>query len=266
MFQQVDDFKAECDALYELLQPLRDADFEQATLFKNWTFNDVLQHLHFWNIAADQSLIDPDAFNAMMTSLMKSLPDIRIRDYEADHLDNRKGTALLSAWREFYVVLSDHYGEVDPKTRVKWAGPDMSVRSSITARQMETWAHGQAIFDKLGVERNNEDRIKNVAVLGVNTFGWTFKNRRMDIPQPPPLVRLTAPSGEVWEWDAPGDGTLVEGNAAEFCQVVTQVRNVGDTSLRVEGEIANTWMEMAQCFAGPAENPPAVGARRRDSV
>ena len=30
------------------------------------------------------------------------------------------------------------YGKADPKLRVKWAGPNMSARSSIKARQMET--------------------------------------------------------------------------------------------------------------------------------
>lgn len=74
----------------------------------------------------------------------------------------------------------------------------MSARSSITARLMESWAHAQAIFDVLGVERENGDGIKNICVLGLNTYGWTFKNRRLDAPQPVPQLRLTAPSGEVW--------------------------------------------------------------------
>lgn len=41
----------------------------------------------------------------------------------------------------------------------------MSARSCITARQMETWAHGQEIFDALGVVRRDGDRIRNVAHL-----------------------------------------------------------------------------------------------------
>jgi len=35
--------------------------------------------------------------------------------------------------------------------RVKWIGVDMSARSCLTARLMETWAHGQEIYDILGV-------------------------------------------------------------------------------------------------------------------
>jgi len=33
----------------------------------------------------------------------------------------------------------------------------MSACSCITARQMETWAHGQAIYDELGQTRQNTD-------------------------------------------------------------------------------------------------------------
>ena len=41
----------------------------------------------------------------------------------------------------------------------------MSVISSISARHMETWAHGQAIF-VLGIRRKNEDRILNIVIIG----------------------------------------------------------------------------------------------------
>ena len=44
---------------------------------------------------------------------------------------------------------------------------------------------------------------KNVAVIGINTFGWTFRNRSLPVPSEPPYVRLSAPSGEVWEWNPP---------------------------------------------------------------
>jgi hypothetical protein len=53
----------------------------------------------------------------------------------------------------------------------------------------------------------------------------------------------------------------VEGSAAEFCQVVTQVRNIADTKMRVVGPAAAAWMSIAQCFAGPPEDPPPLGTR-----
>jgi uncharacterized protein (TIGR03084 family) len=76
-----------------------------------------------------------------------------------------------------------------------------------------------------------------------------------------PYVRLVAPSGAIWEWNAPSAENAVQGNGVEFCQVVTQTRNIGDTSLRVVGAPARQWMALAQCFGGPPNDPPAKGAR-----
>src|SRR3990172_10945148 len=141
--------------------------------------------------------------------------------------DVRKG-ALLEEWRRFTRELAEHFGAADPKARVPWAGPPMSVRSSVTARLMETWAHGQEVYDVLGALRVDGHRIQNIAQLGVNPFGWTFSNRRLEVPADVPHVRLVAPSGAVWEWNEPCDTNRVEGSATEFCQVVTQVRSLGD--------------------------------------
>ncbi|MGH7337419.1 MAG: TIGR03084 family metal-binding protein, partial [Myxococcota bacterium] len=74
-------------------------------------------------------------------------------------------------------------------------------------------------------------------------------------------VRLTAPSGAVWEWNDPSETSFVRGTAVDFCRTVTQVRNVADTSLEMEGEVATRWMAIAQCFAGGAADPPKPGAR-----
>jgi uncharacterized protein (TIGR03084 family) len=142
----------------------------------------------------------------------------------------------------------------------------MSIRSCISARQMETWAHGQAVFDLLGVERIEHDRLRNIAVMGVNTFGWTFVNRKLVVPDVKPVVALIAPSGALWEWNAEQREQRVEGSAVDFCRVVTQTRNVADTALRVRGEIARQWLAIAQCFAGPPEDPPPPGSRFRQSV
>lgn len=261
MFQQVIDFRDESEALYQLLSPLRDEEFDKKTQFKDWTINDVIGHLHIWNWAADLSVQDPEAFQAFFKEVMASAVGGGMRQFERDWRKGLAGKALLQAWRDFYLPMCERFGATDPKLRVKWAGPDMSVRSSITARLMETWAHGQEIYDELGVERKDTDRIKNIVVLGMNTFGWTFRNRGLDVPDDPPYVRLTAPSGEIWEFNEPSETNRVEGNATEFCQVVTQTRNIADTSLSVEGETSTRWMAIAQCFAGPPEDPPEPGTR-----
>ena len=48
----------------------------------------------------------------------------------------------------------------------------------------------------------------------------------------------------------------VIGSAVSFAQVVTQTRNVADTDLQMTGEVAQRWMETAQCFAGGKNHRP----------
>ena len=262
--QQAIDFREESDALYELLGPLSDADYEQPTLFKNWTINAVVRHLHMWNWAADTSLQKPGDFQDFIKHALGALSKPGgLRQFEEKWLDGQQGKDLLREWHEFYLPMSERFTQADPRRRVKWGGPDMSVRSSITARLMETWAHGQAVYDLLGVERVDADRIRGIAQLGINTFGWTYRNLGVDVPPEVPHIRLIAPSGALWVWNESVANNLVEGSATEFCQVVTQTRNIADTKLRVEGEIASDWMSVAQCFAGPAETPPPPGTRSR---
>ncbi len=263
MFQQPYEFRDETEALHALVAPLDAAAFARPTGFKGWTIDDVIGHLHFWNWAADLSLSDPAAFEKTGAAALAHLGrGGTVRDFERGWLGGRSGPALVAEWLAFARAMTERFAAADPSHRVKWVGPDMSVRSAITARLMETWAHGQAIYDLLGVVRRNTDRIRNIATLGVNTYDWSFRVHGSRPPTPRPHVRLVAPSGEIWTWNEPSETDLVEGTAEEFCQVVTQVRNVADTRLVTRGAAAAAWMATAQCFAGPPETPPAPGTRR----
>ena len=67
---------------------------------------------------------------------------------------------------------------------------------------------------------------------------------------------MQSPSKKTREWNLDNTQNSITGSATEFCQVVTQVRNIKDTSLVVRGDTASKWMSLAQCFAGPPEDPP----------
>ncbi len=258
------DFHAECEALAAILDGAGANDFNRTTQFKNWSIADVIAHLHLWNHAALLTLEDPPEFGRLLKWIAgrmaagNSHPELQI-----EWFDGASGRVLYEDWKKLYPKLAAGYRDEDPDRRVQWAGPDMSVRSCITARQMETWAHGQAVFDLLGVVRVDSDRLKNVAEIGVKTYSWSFRNRNQEVPLPKPYVRLTAPSGAAWEWNEPQADNRVVGQATEFCQVVAQTRNIADTSLEIVGPAATRWMQIAQCFAGPPEDPPARGTRCR---
>jgi uncharacterized protein (TIGR03084 family) len=91
------------------------------------------------------------------------------------------------------------------------------------------------VFDVLGTKRVEKDRIRNIAHLGVSTFGWTFINRGRTVPDAAPFVQLTGPSGATWDWNTPQDDNVVRGSAVEFSQVVTQSDRHGCRCLDADG-------------------------------
>lgn len=262
MLTQAVDFRAEADALHAVLGKLAEADWDRATTFKSWTINDVIQHLHWGDLMAASSVAGPEHF-ARFRADMTALRDRGMNNVAATRvmLEGLTGAALGARWHATMVDLCDQLTAMPPDTRLKWAGPDMGVRMFTTARQMETWAHGQEIYDLMGVAREPTQRLRNIAEIGVRTYGWTFVNRGMELPGPAPSVTLDGPDGEIWQWHDRTPDNCITGSAVEFCQVVTQVRNIADTSLQVTGSAATEWMRIAQCFAGPPETPPTPGSR-----
>jgi len=262
--QQAYDFRDECNAVYSILENLKEQDYEMPTQFKGWTFNNVIGHLHVWNYAADISLKDGDEWKNFANSALQALGNgSSMNEFEQTITKGIQGPELLSMWKEYYTEMTERFAVADPKKRVKWMGPDMSVRSSISARHMETWAHAQELYDSLGLDRINEDRIKNIVIIGNNTFKWCFTVHKKSLPSIRPYLKLISPSGEIWEYNEFSEEHKIEGLAEEFCQVVTQVRNIQDVNLKLTGSIAEEWMSVAQCFAGGAEQPPKPGTRKK---
>ena len=138
----------------------------------------------------------------------------------------------------------------------------MASRTFVGARVMETFAHGTDVADALEVPFLTGGALRHVAALGVKTFGWSFQNRGLAVPDHRVRVELTDPDGEVHRWNE-NDTQSVVGTLEDFSLVVTQRRHIDDTGLVVDGPTARQWMEIAQCFAGP----PGSGRQpaRRDS-
>ncbi len=133
----------------------------------------------------------------------------------------------------------------------------MGARSFITARLMETWAHGQDIVDALAVVRPATDRLRHVAHIGVAARPFSYVANGRQAPSEPVRVELCGPGGDVWTWGPDDAADRVSGDALDFCLAVTQRRHLDDVSLAIEGAGAAEWMSIAQSFAGP----PGPGRR-----
>ena len=266
MIEVCNDFYDEVTELKVFLKNLSEEDWQRETGFNRWTPWDIIAHLHFFDEISLIALRGGDAFDFTKGELIKDYNDGKTNKVIAELKYEKLGNlALLKVWENTAFKLSKSLNERDPKLRIPWFGPDMGIQMFTTARYMETWAHAQAIYDLVGVKRNHTDRIKNIVIIGLKTFGWTFSNRKKDTPDEEPYLKLLSPSGEIWEWNEGNEKSSIIGSAIDFCQVVTQVRNVKDTNLTLYGNSAFEWMSIAQCFAGPPVDPPNPGKRRLES-
>jgi len=138
----------------------------------------------------------------------------------------------------------------EPRRRLPWFGPDMSVASSATARLMETWAHGQDVYDTLCIRHPPSPGLRSIAHLGVATFSFTHVLNGLPVPEEPVHVALRSPQGDAWTWGPADAANHITGPAEDFVLTVTQRRHWTETGLLVDGQVARDWLDIAQAFAG----------------
>jgi uncharacterized protein (TIGR03084 family) len=259
MEEMLTDLNEEYEALDDVVTGLSETDWRRATPFLDWSVQEEISHLAFFDAMGRLAATDEAAF-------AEHVQDV-IRHYQTFN-SRERGLAmpvaeLLAWWRNERRALLEAMAPLEPKARLPWYGPPMSARSFATARLMETWAHGQDVADALGLRRPVAPRIRHIAHLGVVTFGWSHAVRQKPVPDQSVRVELTGPGGENWAWGPAEAADRVSGTAEDFCLVVTQRRHVDDTWLATQGEVARNWMLLAQCFAGPPATGPGKNTFKR---
>ncbi|MEV7549353.1 maleylpyruvate isomerase N-terminal domain-containing protein [Amycolatopsis sp. NPDC089917] len=104
-------------------------------------------------------------------------------------------SVLLERWRACRAEVAVVLREIPLGQGFPWFGSELTAALMVPLRLMETWAHGQDIFDTLGVVHRPTDRLKHVAALGVAGRELSFYAARL-----PPLSEAfvsnsPAPSG-----------------------------------------------------------------------
>ncbi|WP_109526725.1 MULTISPECIES: TIGR03084 family metal-binding protein [Nocardia] len=254
----LNDLEQESAHLIAHLRPLEQRTWETSTPAAGWAVRDQISHLAFFDDFAHLAMTDADRFRITSAELVARGEDFPDR-VAADHR-HRTPTDLLDWFARSRSRLIAEFSKDDPKRRLPWFGPDMSVASSATARLMETWAHGQDVYDTLGVTHPTSNGLRSIAHLGVSTFGFAFRLNGLEVPDAAVRVELQAPdSNETWTWGPETAADHVVGAAEDFVLVVTQRRHLDDTRLTVRGAVAESWMKIAQAYAGA----PAGGRPRR---
>ncbi|MBC8093009.1 MAG: TIGR03084 family protein [Pseudonocardia sp.] len=238
-----DDLAAETVVLRSLLDDLDDAGWEAATPAVGWAVRDQVSHLAHFDDAAVTSATAPDAFRAeQVTAVDPDAIAARYRDLAPQ--------ALLDWFDGSRARLVETFRGLDAALRVPWYGPPMSAASALTARIMETWAHGQDIADTVGIAREPTDRLRHVAHIGVRALPFSYALHDLAPPTVPVRVELTSPSDETWTWGPADAADRVTGPALDFCLLVTQRRHRADLTLTAAGPVATQWLTVAQAYAG----------------
>jgi uncharacterized protein (TIGR03084 family) len=250
------DLAAETASLLAILRPLREAAWRTPTPAEGWTIADQIGHLAYFDEAATLAMHEPERFSAeasLMLTTGTNFPDQLVLDYRS-----LTGRQVVAWFEQVRAELIERSANLDATTRVPWYGPPMSLASMLTARVMETWAHGQDVADALGIHLEPTVRLRHVAHLGVGARPYSYRVRGLTAPTGPVRVELHGPDGSLWTWGPADAADRVSGEAYEFCRVVTQRQNLADTSLKAVGDDAISWLEIAQAFAGaPGSGRPA---------
>ena len=256
--ETIEDLIAEQKSLDNVVAGLDNQLWKTPTASDRWDVADQIGHLTYFDNAAALAITDPDRFRASFDDLVasavngnESSDNFTLGTYRSMAPD-----ALLSSWREGRENLKNAALTLDNDSRVIWYGPSMGSNSFLTARLMETWAHGQAIVAAVGGERPDTSRLRHIAHLGAITREWSYVNRNLDIPEGEVYISLTGPNDQIWTWGPSDASNSVKGLAKDFCLVVTQRSHLEDTQLEVTGGPAKDWMKLAQAFAGPPTNAP----------
>lgn len=245
----VADLHAESEALDALVADLAPEQWATPTPAPRWTIAHQIGHLLWTDRLALTSITDESGFTAIVAAAQTTM-DTFVDD-GADELAAQPPERLLADWRRTRNDLHSALPTVPDGRKLLWFGPPMGAASMATARLMETWAHGLDVADALGVAVVPTARLRSIAHLGVRTRDFAFTVHGLTPPAEPFRVELTAPDGSTWVWGPDDAAQRVTGTALDFCYLVTQRRARAGLDLHARGDDAQTWLDIAQAFAGP---------------
>jgi uncharacterized protein (TIGR03084 family) len=254
----VADLRGEQADLRSLLASLAPEDWDRPTPSPGWTVLHQVRHLAHGEELGELAASDPDGFARELGRLIGDLASVEAATTASD--GEAPAAAVDRWWRSAEglraaVVAGPADGPID------WVSGPMSRASFVTARVMETFAHGHDIATAVGRALPAGLALRHVAHLGVATRGFAFANRGLPAPEGAVRVELVGPDGASWTWGPEGAPDLVRGPALDFALLATQRIHRDDTHLEASGPDAERWLGIAQCFAGPPTDgpPPSAG-------
>ena len=254
----LEDLDAEHAALDERVAGLTAEQWLAPTPAEGWSIADAISHLAYFDASATLALGDEATFDEHVRHLLAHASeglDVELgRSVPAEELLVRWRTGRSALRAQAAKRASEAADRAERPSRVPWYGPAMSLTSFVTARLMETWAHGQDVADALDLPPVTTRRLRHVIHIGVAARPYAFRvHGRKD---PCEVIRVCtrnpADETDIWTWGPDDAADQLAGSALGLALVFTQRRHPDDTDVRATGAAAEAFLEVAQAFAGPA--------------
>jgi uncharacterized protein (TIGR03084 family) len=254
MREILSDLVAEQQALDQFLQRINERQWVLPTSAPGWSIKDVVSHLAYTERFAAQVLADG-------SSVVKKA---KVADIDAwTALGITEGREMryqqvIEWWRNSRADVVDALSRMEGTERVAWIDGDMSARAFATLRLMETWAHGLDIKDAmeglLTYDEEEEDptldtsRIRHVAWLAHRMLPYAFAEAGEDYPESGIRLELMGPRYARWVYGPEDAPDIIKGIASEWCRIAVQRMDHGTTSLKTEGEMAETAIKIVRTY------------------
>lgn len=242
----LDDLRAEQEALGADVEGISADDWLRPTRARGWDVRDSIAHLADTDdIARDTCVAGPRSLDVLV-GRYASAEDLTL----AGVLRGRRlpGAQVLEWWRQAAARERDVFASIEPSTRVPW-GLGMSATSLVTARMMETWAHGLDVREALGIPARDTNRLRHIAWLSMRALPYAFTFAGRPVPEEPIRVELALPDGSPWTYGPPDAGARITGPAGELCRLFVQrIGRDQAPELHAEGDAADAALDVARAF------------------
>lgn len=244
------DLTADGEEIEQLLAGLPAEAWATPTPAEGWTVAHQVAHLAATIRLAALAASDAAGFEALKARLSADFQ----RNVDAAMAPNLllKPPDLLARFHEDRVAAEKALAAVPDGELVPWLVRPLPASMLAAAGMMELFAHGQDIYDGLGLTRQYTDRVGHFAFFATRT--WDFGYQARGLPTPDVAFRfiLTAPSGEQWAFGPEDAEQIISGPAVDFCLLVSRRRHRDDLQVTAVGKEADEWLSIAQAYRGPA--------------
>jgi uncharacterized protein (TIGR03084 family) len=229
------------------LRDVRTDEWFRPTPAKGWDVRDTVAHLADTDeIAIDTCTAGPRPLNDF-AGRFASAEDTTLWGVLRGR--RRSGREVLAWWEETSTRERDVLAALDPAVRVPW-GLGMRPPSLVTARLMETWAHGLDVRTALGLPVVDSDTLRHIAWLSYRALPYAFSFAGREASTGAVRVELSSPSGdETWGYGPAGAPNRITGPAGEFCRLFVQRLTRDEAQgLVAEGDGAVAALDVARAF------------------